>query len=245
MFSLSQCVASYVVLRIAKGEPSKVERALWLHGCCTMVLRRLDFASRVLGKPPQRGLIASNHLSYLDILFYGATVPCVFVAKAEVRSWPMLGLLASLGGTVFVDRRSASSAVKASALIEDLLASGVIVLVFPEGTSSDGSSVLRFYSSLFEPAVRAGVPATAAAIGYSTGGDATESDLCYYGDISFAPHLLSVLQLPAVTATLRFAHSGGTFDSRKQAAARVREEVIALRTACRSAAAGEGDNRGL
>ncbi len=196
-----------------------------------MVLRRLGFRLRVIGGLPTSGLIASNHLSYLDILFYGAAVPCVFVSKAEVRAWPLLGLLAALGGTVFIDRRSAASAAEAAGRIEELLKAGVLVLVFPEGTSSDGSGVLRFYGSLFEPAVRTGAPVTAAAIGYSAGGGAAERDLCYYGDISFAPHLIETLQLPDIVATVRLASQGQVYDNRKLAAALTREAVIGLRPA--------------
>jgi lyso-ornithine lipid O-acyltransferase len=227
VFSLCQCLVSFLTLRL-RGEPSLRERALWLHRSCGMVLGRLGIRRRIVGELPARGLIASNHLSYLDILLYGATVPCVFVSKVEVRGWPLLGLLAALGGTVFVDRKSAASTVEAAGRIEDLLKAGVLVLVFPEGTSSDGAEVLRFHASLFEPAVRVGVPVTAAAIGYSSGEEAAERDLCYYGDISFAPHLLKTLQLPEIVATLRFG-SPQVYDNRKQASRLTREAVVGLR----------------
>jgi lyso-ornithine lipid O-acyltransferase len=229
VFSLCQCVASFVVLRLG-GEPSITERAQWLHRSCRLVLRRLGFELRVAGKPPASGLVASNHLSYLDILFFGAAAPCVFVAKVEVRGWPLLGLLAALGGTVFIDRRSTASAAKAAVRIEQLLAEEVPVLVFPEGTSSDGAEVLRFYASLFEPAVRTGAPVTAASVAYSAGAGAVEQDLCYYGDISFAPHLLETLQLPNLTANLSFATLGQVYADRKQAAVLTREAVLALRS---------------
>jgi 1-acyl-sn-glycerol-3-phosphate acyltransferase len=221
-----------MILGVA-SEPSIARRAEWLHRSCKMVLGRLGLGIRVAGELPKTGLIASNHLSYLDILFYGATLPCVFVAKTEVREWPLLGLLAALGGTVFIDRRSAASAAAAAIRIEEMLGAGVLVLVFPEGTSSDGAGVLRFYSSLFEPAVRVGAPVTAAAIGYSAGAEAEaeERDLCYYGEISFAPHLLKTLQLPEILATLRFAPSGKLYDDRKQAAILTREAVVELRFA--------------
>jgi 1-acyl-sn-glycerol-3-phosphate acyltransferase len=162
-------------------------------------------------------------------LIYGATVPCVFVSKQEVRSWPLLGMLASLGGTVFIDRRSASSAAGAAHRIEELLTTGLLVLIFPEGTSSDGSAVLRFHAPLFEPAIRATATATAAAIGYAAATDAAEADLCYYGDISFAPHLLQILQLPEISATVSFAGSGRLFADRKEAAAATWTEVVELR----------------
>jgi 1-acyl-sn-glycerol-3-phosphate acyltransferase len=222
-------VAGFVILRL-QGKPTIGERALWLHRSCRMVLGRLGFQISVIGELPTRGLIASNHLSYLDILFYGASVPCVFIAKIEVRAWPLLGLLAALGGTVFIDRQSAASAAEAAQRIEELLEAGVLVLVFPEGTSSDGSGVLRFYASLFEPAVRAGALVTAAAIGYSASDDASEKDLCYYGDISFAPHLLETLQLPEIAATLRFASAGQLHGDRKQVARLAREKVVELRS---------------
>ncbi len=214
-----------------RGEPSIGERAEWLHRSCRLVLHRCGFQLCVIGERLRNGLVASNHLSYLDILFFGATVPCVFVAKIEVRSWPLLGLLAALGGTVFVHRQSAASAVEAAGQIEKLLATGILVLVFPEGTSSDGAGVLRFHASLFDPAVRVEAPVTAAAIGYSAGGGAAEPDLCYYGDISFAPHILKTLQLPGIVGTLRFALAGPIYGARKQAAMLTREAVVQLRSA--------------
>jgi lyso-ornithine lipid O-acyltransferase len=228
VISLCQCLGYFAALRL-RGDLSIGERALWLHRSCRLVLRSLGFQLRMIGEPPTCGLIASNHLSYLDILFYGATVPCVFVAKREVRQWPLLGLLAFLGGTVFIDRTRTASAAAAAARIEKLLESGVLVLVFPEGTSSDGAEVLRFHSSLFEPAVRAAASVTAAAIGYSAGENTVERDLCYYGDISFAPHILKTLRLPAICATLHFATESKSWTNRKDAAAKTREEVAALR----------------
>lgn len=227
--SLTQCVAGFCVVRI-KGRPADALRALWLHRSCKMVLRRLGFNLRVCGELPQQGLLVSNHLSYLDILLYGATLPCVFVSKQEVRAWPMLGLLAALGGTVFIDRSSAASAAAAGLRIQQLLAGGVVVLIFPEGTSSDGSSVLKFHPSLFEPAVRAMAPVTAAAIGYAAAPHAGEKDLCYYGDISFGPHLLQILQLPSIQPAIHFAPPRERCPDRKQTAAQAREQVVTLRT---------------
>jgi 1-acyl-sn-glycerol-3-phosphate acyltransferase len=194
-----------------------------------MVLGRLGFSRAAIGQLPRRGLLVSNHLSYLDILVYGATLPCVFVSKQEVRSWPILGLLATLGGTVFIDRGSAASAAAATVRIEQLLADGVVVLIFPEGTSSDGARVLRFYPFLLEPAIRAAAPVIAAAIRYSAEPQATERDLCYYGDIRFAPHLLETLQLPAIRATIHFAAPVESYPNRKVAAAFTHQEVAALR----------------
>ena len=194
-----------------------------------MVLRRLSIEVAVTGQSPQSGLIVSNHLSYLDILLYSSALPCIFVAKEEVRAWPLLGLLASMGGTVFIDRGRASSAAAAAKHIEQLLAAGIPVLLFPEGTSSDGLNVLRFHPSLFEPAIRTSASTTAAAVAYSAGPAATEKDLCYYGDIGFAPHLLYTLGLPRIQAMVRFSPHAQIDPHRKSAASRTWSEVAALR----------------
>jgi len=228
VISLLQCVASFCLLRLGR-KPTDPERAAWLHRCCRMVFRRLGLSRTAIGQIPGDGLLVSNHLSYLDIVIYGATLPCVFVSKQEVRSWPMLGLLAALGGTVFIDRGSAASAAAATLRIQELLADGIVVLIFPEGTSSDGSSVLRFHPLLFEAAIRGAAPVTAAAIGYSAAPHATEKDLCYYGDISFGPHLLETLQLPDIRATIHFTAPVDRYAGRKLAAACTQQEVAALR----------------
>jgi len=226
--SLSQCVVNFFLLRLRKN-PTPFERAVWLHQSCQLVLRRIGFGLHVVGDPPSSGLLVSNHLSYLDIMLYGATMPCVFVSKTEVRAWPIVGLLASLGGTVFVDRQSTISATEAAARIEKLLASGILVLIFPEGTSSDGVNVLRFYPFLLEPAVRQGIIVTSAAIAYGARPEVPESSLCYYGDISFVPHILATMQLQSVWGTIRFASSGNIYADRKQAAAETQQQVTALR----------------
>jgi 1-acyl-sn-glycerol-3-phosphate acyltransferase len=227
VISLSQCVINFFLLRLGRA-PTHIERAVWLHQSCQLVLRRIGFGLRVVGGPPASGLLVSNHLSYLDIMLYGATMPCVFVSKTEVRSWPIVGLLAALGGTVFIDRQSTVSATAAAARIEQLLAAGVLVLIFPEGTSSDGVSVLRFFPFLFEPAVRQAAMVTSAAIAYAAP-DVPESSLCYYGDIAFAPHLLETMQFDAVWGTIRFAQSGNIYTDRKRAAAETQQQVTALR----------------
>ena len=97
------------------------------------------------------GLTVSNHLTYLDVLAYGAVRPFLFVAKSEVRRWPLLGTLASLGGTIYVDRDRGLQVADATLEIEQALRDGISVLLFPEGTSSNGSSVLPFRSPLLTP----------------------------------------------------------------------------------------------
>ncbi|HEU5400527.1 MAG TPA: lysophospholipid acyltransferase family protein, partial [Terriglobales bacterium] len=136
--------------------PDLAERAQWLTDSCRGVLASLGVTVSMEGSMPTHGLIVSNHLSYLDILCYSSTAPCVFVSKVEVRSWPVFGRLATNGGTIYVDRKSRSNAARAAKEIESALRSGIRVVLFPEGTSTAGDNVLPFNAPLLEGAIRAG-----------------------------------------------------------------------------------------
>lgn len=182
--------------------------------------------------------MASNHLSYLDILVYAASMPCVFVAKREVRSWPVFGVFAQCAGTLFIDRQSRASTEEVARQMESVLRSGVAVLLFPEGTSTDGSVVLRFHPSLLEPAIRARAEMTSAAIAYRVRGG-EERDVCYYGDIHFAPHLLQSLGCADISAEIEFYPERKAWLDRKAAALELHEQVEAMGVRMIRATAGQ------
>jgi 1-acyl-sn-glycerol-3-phosphate acyltransferase len=205
-----------------------VRRALWLQRACRQVTRSMGIRFHVEGTAPKDGLLVSNHLSYLDILIYSAAAPCVFVSKAEVNDWPYFGFAARQGGTIFIDRTRRASAQTVVQEMARRLACPVPILVFPEGTSSDGAQVMRFHSSLFEPAAASGAAVTAAAVRYESAGGAPESDLCWYGDEGFLSHLWRTLGGPGFTAQVRFGQPR-VYTNRREAAQKSREEVAALR----------------
>jgi 1-acyl-sn-glycerol-3-phosphate acyltransferase len=149
-------------------------------------------------------MIVSNHLSYLDILAYSALVPCVFVAKKEVASWPVLGVFARLAGSIFVDRTRRTKVAETNQCIATALQSGVVVLLFPEGTSSDGETVLPFRSSHLEPAIRSGATMRPAAIHYRMDGGSAAREACYWGDMTFLPHLLNLFTKRKTHACVAF-----------------------------------------
>jgi lyso-ornithine lipid O-acyltransferase len=230
--SLLEVLGRFVPLYVSfRGRVPAAQRAAWLHASCVRIARRLALAPSV--RRPQAGDVAgltvSNHLTYLDILVFGAARPFLFVAKSEVRRWPLLGTLASLGGTIFVDRGRSLQVADASREIEEALRSGIPVLLFPEGTSSDGSSVLPFRSPLFEPAIRAGAAVTAAAVRYHAA-DASEDQLAYWGDMVFLPHLFRTLCVPGLAAEIEF-DSPCCFRDRKCAAREAWQQVHLLRAA--------------
>jgi 1-acyl-sn-glycerol-3-phosphate acyltransferase len=206
------------------------DRAEWLHHWCAICLRRLDITINVKGSPPPSGLLVSNHLSYLDILVFSAVVPCVFVSKSEVKNWPVFGTMATLSGTVYIDRTRKSDTRNANDGIRNALEQGLRVVIFPEGGSSDGSSILPFYPSLFEPAVENNTPITAAHIEYQLQEGSVGKDVAYWGDMTFFPHLVRLLSRRGLRAGVQFAESSRTFEDRKMAALQMRAEVLQLRS---------------
>ncbi|MEO5937286.1 MAG: lysophospholipid acyltransferase family protein [Terriglobales bacterium] len=213
---------------LAGGNLALAKRAQWLHRWCVFALRLLGVRYEVEGARPATGLIVSNHLSYLDIMVYSAILPVLFVSKKEVRGWPVMGLLAHLAGSRFLDRSRSSDAHRVQNEVQEALDQGCRVLVFPEGTSTDGNSVLPFKPALFESAVgRHDV--TVAHLGYQVSAGAVDQDVCYWGDMTFLPHLVRILSKQWVAARVQFGIPA-RFGDRKQAAVETNRLVTALRS---------------
>jgi 1-acyl-sn-glycerol-3-phosphate acyltransferase len=207
-------------------------RALWLQGSARAVLKVLDIRTEVEGEPPLCGLVVSNHLSYLDIIIISAVMPCFFVSKIEVGGWPFFGRAARSGGTIFLDRSSRASATAVAEEMTKRLRLRVPVLLFPEGTSTDGTQVLRFHSRLIDPATAIGAPITAAAIRYVIEGGVVERELCWYGDQGFNSHLWKVLGVTGFGARLHFGQPK-IYSDRRVAAEQTHAEITAWREAGR------------
>jgi len=189
----------------------------------------LDMQCR--GPVPDSGLLVSNHLSYLDVVMLAALRPCVFVSKKEVGEWPIFGICAQLGGTIFVDRSRRSDVAGVSNQMRMALSEGLLIVLFPEGTSSGGASVLPFKSALIEPALRLGCPVTAAAIGYSIENGSTSEEICYWKDMSLLPHLLNVFAMPLIRAELRCGMPRRRSGVRKTLAVELHDETAAMHAA--------------
>jgi 1-acyl-sn-glycerol-3-phosphate acyltransferase len=177
---------------------------------------------------PRNGLIVSNHLSYLDILAFGSLVPCAFVSKQEVRAWPLIGFLAARAGTVFVDRGRKTGVAESLGSMRRVIGASVPLLLFPEGTSSGGDSVLPFRASLLQAASEAAA-VTPAAIDYHFEYGSVENEVCYWRDMTFGPHIWNLLGTPGLTALVRFGAPHPAEADRKRLAAGLRRSVMALR----------------
>ena len=222
---------------LVKHPATREARADWLHRFAARALRGLEVEVDVSGAFPERGAVISNHLSYLDIVVFAALHPCVFVSKAEIAEWPVIGWMTTMAGTVYVARGHGGSAVKARGGMQAAADAGLPVVFFPEGTTTDGSGLLRFHSGLLAQAMEEGQPVTAAHVRYRLGpgnepGATVADDVCYWGDAKILPHIFRLLGLRGLKAEVRFAAGPIEFSSdvlhRKLAAVEARAAVAAL-----------------
>lgn len=190
----------------------------WYHQQCA---RFLGLSIETHGRPSRRRptLFVCNHASYIDITVLGALLPVSFVAKAEVANWPFFGLLAKLQRTVFVER-NARRAVDQRDEMTRRLEAGDLLVLFPEGTSSDGNRVLPFKSALLSVAEKRprGEPLTVqpVSIAYTkldglAMGRYLRPFVAWYGDMDLAPHLWTAVGLGTVGVDVTF-HEPVTVD---------------------------------
>jgi len=206
-------------------------RAVWLQNTSRRLLRVFRIETQFTGDIPSSGLLVCNHLSYLDILVLSALAPCVFVAKREVKHWPVLGWFAKKAGTVFVHRELRAQATQTVDKIEAALQTGALVVLFPEGTSSGGESILPFKSSLFEPAARQTHPLAAGFLRYDLNDGDVSEEVCYWKDMTLLPHLINLCSKRAVQASVHFNHLREGNADRKQLARRLHAEVLRMKHA--------------
>lgn len=214
-------------------------RARWLQRTCRAALRALGIRWLPVGAVPTPGkIVTANHLGYLDILVLAAMAPCVFVAKREVRGWPIFGWFARMAGTRFLDREKRGDVARVADELAPAIAAGVNVVLFLEGTSTDGREVRAFRSSLLEPAAAAAWPVVPAAISYGVPvGHSAEDEVCWWGDMTLAPHLWNLATIARVQAYVAWGAPAIAVADRKVLARVLRDRVAAMHVALRGCAA--------
>jgi 1-acyl-sn-glycerol-3-phosphate acyltransferase len=207
---------------------------------CTLIGLRIT----CIGAPAQGGavLIVSNHVSWVDILAITATVPAIFVAKSEVASWPLIGWIARVRGTVFVDRAKRQHTKDVNAAIAARLAEGAAIVLFGEGTSSDGNRVLPFRSALLGAANDAltgrglgAITLQPLSIAYTQlqglpMGRQHRGIAAWTGDLGLVPHLIDFITYSPADVTLSWG-APLAFDAaadRKQLAKSMEQAVRSL-----------------
>lgn len=190
--------------------------------------RLLGMRRSILGHAPRAPfLLVTNHLSYLDILLLHASAYGVFIAKREMRSWPLLGPLAQLTGTIWVKREVRRDAVRVLDLIDEAIARGDGVMLFPEGTTSSGAAVMPMKPALLDWAAREQYPVHYAAITYRTppGAPPAELALCWWGAVKFGTHVMGVLRMKRFDAVVDFAAEPITAPTRGVLAERLQRAI--------------------
>lgn len=215
---------------------SRAECAEWLHRTCARAMRALDMQMHIEGPLPTRGLIVSNHLSYLDIMVFSSALPCVFVSKAEVEAWPIFGRYARWAGSVFVQRHDRADAARANLSIGDALRDGVPVVLFPEGTTTDGQRILRFHSTMLQPAIDTDAPITPCAISYELEDGDAAREACWWGDMTLLPHMLNLMGKKVIRVRIVFGNPVPASGDRKQLSALLHEKVLRLHDRLRAPA---------
>ncbi len=197
------------------------------------LLRILNVTLSIHGARPtpqaRKLFIVSNHVSWLDIFVINATQPSRFVAKSEIRDWLIAGALCETAGTIFVHRAKRGDTARINAEIHDALEQGDTVAIFPEGTTTAGDKLLKFHTSLFEPAVVNAALLVPTAIHYRQTNGEPSRTASFIGEITFPQSLAAIIAQKKMIAHITFAPVVDTATlSRRQAALDAENAIAAI-----------------
>ena len=192
---------------------------------------RIDL--QVRGTPPAQGplLLVANHISWLDILVLHAAGFCRFVSKADIKDWPVIGTMATAAGTLYIARDSRRDALRVVHHMAEALARGEVLAVFPEGTTSDGLTLLPFHANLIQAAISAHAPVLPVALEFIDGPSGQMSTApMYIGEQTLLESVWRTLTTPGLRAVVSYGEAQlPEGRERREWAADLRDAVAALR----------------
>ncbi len=174
----------------------------WSVGLLAICGISIDIRQDCADPMPTRAVVVANHVSWLDIFVINAMRPCRFVAKADVRSWPLLGWLSAQAGTIFIARGRVREVRRIFQNLVQSIRDGDHVAFFPEGTTAAQGTLLPFHANLFEAAIDADVPIQPLALRYLNADGKLAEQANYIGDTSFAESMLTILRSGRMRAEL-------------------------------------------
>jgi len=153
-------------------------------------------------------LIISNHLTYLDGVIIGSLFPVIYLSKGDIKKWPLINTMSIISGTIFIDRKRKNLSHSYVEQIGNLLKNKTNVLVFPEGTSTDGTQMRSFQTVFFQAPLEAGAKVLPITINYKKinkqpFGVINRDSVCWYGQVPFANHISNLLRLGSIEAEVR------------------------------------------
>jgi len=226
-------VRGYLTIRFQFPGLSPAEREAKVQTWAQGLLRIWRIDLQVLGEPPANGpmLLVANHISWLDIVVMHAARYCRFVSKADVKAWPVIGMLATGAGTLYITRESRRDALRTVHHMADALRAGEVLAVFPEGTTSNGLTLLPFHANLLQAAISAAAPVQPVALQFvdSASGEISLAP-CYVGDETLVASIWRTLTTPGVRAVVSYgAPQRPELRERREWADELRQAVDALR----------------
>ncbi len=197
----------YLTIRFRFPRLTPAEREAVVQTWARQLLRIWRIDLQVLGEPPVRGpmLLVSNHISWLDIVVMHAACYCRFVSKADVRAWPVIGVLATGAGTLYITRESRRDALRTVHHMAEALKAGEVLAVFPEGTTSNGLALLPFHANLLQSAISSNAPVQPVALQFLDGPSGEISLApCYVGDDTLVASIWRTLTTPGIRAVVSY-----------------------------------------
>lgn len=205
--ALWHILVGFVTILVVFPRISQAQRALRIQAWSIKMLGCLAISLVVKGQRAISGpmLLMANHISWLDITALHAARFCRFVSKADIKQWPVIGTLATGVGTLFIERESRRDAMRVVHHMTERLRAGDVIGVFPEGTTSDGQSLLPFHANLFQAAIAADAPVQPVALQFMDQASGQISLApCYVGDDTLWGSLWRTLCTPGIAVVITF-----------------------------------------
>jgi 1-acyl-sn-glycerol-3-phosphate acyltransferase len=230
--ALAHALAGLATILVRFPRMSEGQREARIQSWAIQMLGLLGVQLELCGRPATGPvLLVANHISWLDILVMHAAGHCRFVSKADVRHWPLIGTLATGAGTLYIERESRRDAMRVVHRMAESLKRGEVLAIFPEGTTSDGHSLLPFHGNLVQAAISAGVPVQPVALSFlDRETRAISVAPGYVGDETLLQSIWRTLAAPEITAVVRFGEPQDAQGRDRRAWARdLRGAISALR----------------
>ncbi len=175
---------------------------------CAGLLKCLNIRVNAFGQLPYDypagRLIVANHISWVDIHALNSISPMCFVAKSDIKKWPVFGYLASKSGTLFINRNNRKDALNIIEALQQRLKNGINACYFPEGTTTDGTHILPFKSSIMQAAISVQTDIIPVAIRYPLADRQPDTRLAYAGDTTLMESIRNILRIPKPIIELHF-----------------------------------------